>query len=184
MNELSLNILDLVENSIEAGASNIYIHVCEDINNDKLQIIIKDNGKGIPQDLLQKVFNPFFTTRKTRKIGLGLSFINQIAKDCEGNVEIKSDNGTVVEITMRYSHIDRPPLGDVAKTILSIIYLNPQIDIEFEHIINNQIFFSFSTIEVKKIFGNDLPLNLPSIFNFIKEIFENGYRNFYGGEYK
>ena len=90
MEDLSLHILDIVENSIAAGADRVEIRIAEDIRNDVLSIEIKDNGKGMGADVLSKVLDPFYTTRTTRRVGLGLSLLSQSAKEAEGNMTIKS----------------------------------------------------------------------------------------------
>ncbi len=135
MEDLSLHILDIVENSIGAKASRIEIKVMEDIRKDLLTIEIKDNGQGIDEATIKKVLDPFFTTRTTRRVGLGLPLLSQAARESGGNIEIESEvgRGTRVKATFGYSHIDRKPLGDMETTLTALIAGNPEIDFIYEH---------------------------------------------------
>jgi hypothetical protein len=133
--DLSLHILDIVENSIGAKASRIEIKVMEDIRKDLLTIEIKDNGQGIDEETIKKVLDPFFTTRTTRRVGLGLPLLSQAARESGGNIEIESEvgRGTGVKATFGYSHIDRKPLGSMETTIATLVAGNPEIDFIYEH---------------------------------------------------
>jgi len=133
--DLSLHILDIVENSIRAKASRIEIKVVEDTRKDLLTIEIKDNGQGIDEETIKKVVDPFFTTRTTRKVGLGLPLLSQAARESGGDVEIESKvgRGTRVKATFGYSHIDRKPLGNMEKTLITLIAGNPEVDFRYEH---------------------------------------------------
>lgn len=151
MEDLSLHILDIAENSISAGAKNIEIIILEDTNKDILKIEIIDNGKGMSEDQIQKVTNPFFTSRTTRKVGLGLPLLNQAAKMANGTMNIKSTvgKGTHVSVTFQHSHIDRQPLGNMADTIMTVVASNPDIDIKYIHKRNGKQFV-FDWRELKK----------------------------------
>ena len=135
MEDLSLHILDIAENSIGARSSRIEIKVMEDVRKDLLTIEIKDNGQGIDEETIEKVLDPFFTTRTTRRVGLGLPLLSQAARESGGNIEIESDvgRGTRVKATFGYSHIDRKPLGDMEATLTALIAGNPEIDFIYEH---------------------------------------------------
>ncbi len=135
MEDLSLHILDIVENSIGAKASMIKIRVVEDRSQDLLTIEIKDNGQGIDEETVKKVLDPFFTTRTTRKVGLGLPLLRQAARESGGDVEIESKvgRGTRVKATFGYSHIDRKPLGNMKATLTTLIVGNPEVDFIYEH---------------------------------------------------
>ncbi|MEZ0536109.1 ATP-binding protein [Caldicellulosiruptoraceae bacterium PP1] len=181
MNELSLNILDIVENSISAGASIIEIEIYEDTVSDILKINIIDNGCGIPKDKIKHVLDPFYTSRKTRRVGLGLPLIKQVANDCGGDIKIESEKGhTCVSIWMKYSHIDRPPIGNITDTIITILVSNNNIDLIYKHYYNDKN-FSFSTIDLKKVLGEQVPLNIPIVIEFIKKEINEGLANLYGG---
>ena len=135
MEDLSLHILDIVENSIRAKASMVEIKVIEDIRKDLLTIEIKDNGQGIDEETIKKVIDPFFTTRTTRKVGLGLPLLSQAAKESGGDVELESKvgKGTKITATFGYSHIDRKPLGNMEITLITLIAGNPEVDFIYEH---------------------------------------------------
>ncbi|MCK4307443.1 sensor histidine kinase [candidate division WOR-3 bacterium] len=135
MEDLSLHILDIVENSIGAKASRIKIKVNEDMKRNLLTIEIKDNGEGMDKETIKKVLDPFYTTRTTRRVGLGLSLLAQATKESEGNIKIKSiiGKGTSVKAIFQYNHIDRKPLGDIEKTLTTLIVGNPEINFIYEH---------------------------------------------------
>ena len=135
MEDLSLHILDIVENSITAGAKKIEIKIIEEKKKDSLTIEITDDGKGMDEKTLKKVMDPFFTTRNTRKVGLGLPFLAQSAEESGGSIKIESepDKKTTVKATFGYSHIDRKPFGDVGETLKVLIVGNPDINFIFEY---------------------------------------------------
>ena len=135
MEDLSLHVLDIAENSIGAKASRIEIKVVEDIGRDLLMIEIEDNGQGMDEESIKRVLDPFFTTRTTRKVGLGLPLLSQAARESGGDFEIESKvgRGTRVKATFGYSHIDRKPLGNMEMTLKTLIAGNPGIDFIYQH---------------------------------------------------
>ena len=135
MEDLSLHILDIVENSIGAKASRIKIKVNENMKRNLLTIEIKDNGEGMDEETIKKVLDPFYTTRTTRRVGLGLSLLAQATKESGGNIKIKSiiGKGTSVKAVFQYNHVDRKPLGDIEKTLTTLIVGNPEINFIYEH---------------------------------------------------
>ncbi len=135
MEDLSLHILDVVENSIEANASKIEIKIVEEKSNDLLAVEIKDNGRGMNRETINKVLDPFYTTRITRRVGMGLSLLAQAAKESNGNFEIKSKVGvgTEVKAVFQYSHIDRKPIGDMKNTLITLMVSHPEINFVYEH---------------------------------------------------
>jgi len=141
MEDLSLHILDLVENSIEAGASKVEIKIREDTKTDRLTIDIIDNGKGMSEEVLKQALNPFFTTKTVRRVGLGLSLFKESAQDAGGDLIIQSKlgQGTKLNATFQHSHIDRKPLGDITKTILILIVGHPEIRFIYRHQKDGQI---------------------------------------------
>ncbi|EYE88454.1 histidine kinase [Fervidicella metallireducens AeB] len=167
MRELSLHIMDIAENSVTAGADLIEITIEENRNEDYLLILVKDNGSGIDEEMLKDITDPFVTTRKTRRVGLGLSLFEAACVRCDGylKVESKKHYGTKITAFMKYNHIDRAPLGKVEETILSLL-LYDRIDLIYRHIINEKEFI-FETKEIKKIVGEDI--NSPEILQWIKE---------------
>ncbi len=135
LRELALHILDIAENSLNAGASLVTIEVLEDIAADQLTIRVIDNGRGMDAETASRVVDPFFTTRTTRKVGLGLPFLKQAAELSNGTLTIDSQvgQGTTVTATFQRSHIDRMPLGDLPGTILTLIVGYPQANFVFRH---------------------------------------------------
>ena len=156
MRELSLHILDIAENGITAGADCIRILLEEARNEDLLTIRIADNGHGMPVEKVEKLTDPFITTRTTRRVGLGLSLLAVAAERCEGKLNVKTapGAGTEVEVTFRHSHIDRAPVGDMAATITTLILGNPLIDFVYTHIVDGKD-FTMDTRELKAELGND-----------------------------
>ncbi|MCK5418347.1 MAG: ATP-binding protein, partial [Desulfobacterales bacterium] len=130
MRELSLHILDVVENGITAGGNCIWIEVDEARKKDQLKIVIRDNGSGMSIEKQDNINDPFITSRTTRRVGLGLSLLSAATERCGGTLSIDTQpgKGTEIEATFRYSHIDRAPLGDMAATITTLIIGNPGID--------------------------------------------------------
>jgi anti-sigma regulatory factor (Ser/Thr protein kinase) len=151
MRELSLHILDVVENGITAGGDCIWIEIDEDRKKDQIKILIRDNGRGMPVEKLENIDDPFITSRTTRRVGLGLSLLAAAARRCEGTLRVDSETGkgTKVEATFRYNHIDRAPLGDMAATLGTLIIGNPGIDFIYTHRIDDKDFF-MDTREIRK----------------------------------
>ena len=135
MQDFSLHILDVAENSITAGASRIGIKIIEDTEKNLFLLEISDNGQGMDEEMFRNARDPFYTTRTTRKVGLGLPLLAQAARECNGDIEIKTakGEGTTVTATFQYDHIDRKPLGDIEKTMVVLIASNPDIDFVLEH---------------------------------------------------
>jgi len=167
MQELSMNILDVAQNSVSAGASDIIISVCCNKNDDILTIIIADNGKGMNAETLQKVTDPFFTTRTTRDVGLGVPFFKMAAEMAGGEFEITSEEGkgTVTKASFVYSHIDRAPMGDLAETIGQFICINEEINVEFTYQADDAV-FKVSTNELTAVMEG-IPLNVPQVMLFV-----------------
>ena len=135
MKDLSLHILDLVENAIAARAKKIEISIQEEPREDRLVIEIKDDGMGMDPEVSQRATDPFFTTRSSRRVGLGLSLMAQAAQEAGGRLRIESEleKGTKVVATFRYHHIDRKPLGDMIETMTTLLLGNPELQISYIH---------------------------------------------------
>jgi len=161
MQDLSLHVLDIAENSIAAGAKHVDIRVRESRGEDLLSIEIIDDGHGMNEDTIQKATDPFFTTRTTRRVGLGLSLFEQAAKRAGGEFKIASSPGEGTKVTgmFKHSHVDRQHLGDMGQTLLALIVGNPQIEVTYSHRADGSE-IAFSTNEVKAQLG-DLPINSP-----------------------
>ena len=151
MEDLSLHILDIAENSISASAKRVEIRIDENQAEDLLTIEIKDDGRGMDEQALQKALDPFFTTRTTRKVGLGLSLLAQATRESDGTIELSSDpnKGTTVKAVFRFSHTDRKPVGDVCETIRTLVAGNPDVDFLYEHKKNGSV-YRFDTRETGK----------------------------------
>ncbi|WBW95741.1 ATP-binding protein [Oceanirhabdus sp. W0125-5] len=172
MRELSLHILDLVQNSITANSNLIKVHIEENTSENLFKIIIEDDGKGMEKEFLEKVRSPFTTSRDTRDIGLGIPLFEAACDRCGGGIEIWSEvgEGTKLVGTMERNNIDRPPLGRINETISSLLLFD-NVDIEYIHKVNENEFV-FKSTEIKEIVGEDI--NSPSIIKWINEyIIEN-----------
>ncbi|MGQ9500660.1 MAG: ATP-binding protein [Anaerolineae bacterium] len=167
-------MLDIVENSVAAGATRVDVTVCEDSVHDTLTIVVQDNGRGMDQDLLVHVTDPFVTTRTTRKVGLGIPLLKAAAEACNGYLCIESapGKGTRLEVQFQRSHIDRMPLGDLAGTILTLLVAFPQVHWVFRHVVDGREFCFDSAPIVKELDG--VPLTEPAILSFVKQLLHEG----------
>ena len=169
MTEISLNILDVAENSTRANAKIVQITV--DINEakDLLTVIIKDDGCGMSEEQLASVQDPFFTTRSTRKVGLGVPFFKEAALQTNGSFDIESELGvgTMVTASFQINNIDRMPLGDITGTIHQLVIYHPETDFVYTYIFNDKSFV-MDTREFREILG-DVPLNSREVSEYIKE---------------
>lgn len=179
MLELSLHILDIVENSLTAGASLVEIRLVEDRNRNLLEIDIRDDGRGIPPERVQKVLDPFYTTRTTRRVGLGLALFRDAARQCGGDftVESKEGEGTLVRAWFEWDHIDRAPLGDMAGTLQGLIVGNADVDFHYLHEVDGQV-FEMDTRNIRKQLGG-VPLNHPEVIRFLNEAIREGEKGLY-----
>lgn len=177
MKELSLHILDLAQNSITAEATRIELEIIEDTIKDKLLIRLKDNGRGMDEETVQKVTDPFFTTRTTRKVGLGISMFKANAELCEGHFEIRSELGVGTEIVavFKHSHIDRVPIGNMPDTMMSIVMGAKEADVVYKHVYNSEV-FNFDTQEIRQVLG-DVPLDNMDVLLWIKGYVEEGLKS-------
>lgn len=174
MLELSLHVLDIVNNSIKAKATLIEIEINEQIAKNTLSISIKDNGCGMDEDFLRTVKDPFKTTRTTRKVGMGLSMFEAAAEATGGKMEISSEKnvGTTVVATFTHNHIDRQPIGNMAETMLTLVCGNEDIDFTYRHIKDDKEFL-LETAQIKEILG-DVSFSNPEITLWLKEYVEEG----------
>lgn len=169
MRELSLNILDIAQNSISAGAPLITIEVSENRTDQTLLIGIYDNGRGMSEEQVKSVIDPFFTTRTTRKVGMGIPLFKMAAEQTGGSLEIKSELGvgTEVKAYFKTDSVDFTPLGDAASTIQMLITMNTDRDFVYKHIVDGKEFVC-DTREIKAILG-DVPLDSYEISQWILE---------------
>ena len=136
LEDLSAHVLDIAENSVRAGGTEVKITIDEDIAGNKLLFSVEDNGKGMTEEFVAKVTDPFTTTRTTRRVGMGLPFLKQSAELCGGGLEIKSKVGVGTKTTavFAYNNVDRPPLGDMPATIMTLIMGSPEIHWTYLHL--------------------------------------------------
>jgi anti-sigma regulatory factor (Ser/Thr protein kinase) len=170
MRELSLHILDIAENGIRAGADHLLIHVEESSADDRLTLAVEDNGRGMPEEKIRRIDDPFVTTRQTRRVGLGLSLLASAARRCQGDisVEARHEKGTRVTATFRRSHIDRAPLGDMAATMEVRIMGNPHIDFRYTHRVDGKELV-LDTRDLKTELG-DLSLSDPAVVRYVSNV--------------
>jgi hypothetical protein len=175
MRELSLHVMDITQNSISAGASHIGIVVEEDTKAKTLSIRIEDNGKGMSPEQVAQVQDPFYTTRTTRKVGLGVPFFRMAAQMTGGNLSIRSQQGvgTWVEATFCTDHIDMVPLGNMQETILLLVVANPQLDFTYTRI-RDGASFTLDTRKIREILGEDVPLNDSQVVAWLKDYLAEG----------
>ena len=180
MRDISLHILDIAENSIRAGSSLVRIDVTIDKAKDELIIIIEDNGSGMSKEMLERVKSPFTTSRTTRKVGLGIPMFAASCEITEGRLDIDSELGKGTKLTalLKFSHIDRPPLGDIAETIATLTILNPTIDFAFTA--KGDEVFEYDTRQIKATL-EDVPITTPEVMVFIREYLQEGIKQVFGG---
>lgn len=181
MHELSLHILDIVENSTGAGADTVMLTVEEDSGRDELRVCIADNGRGMDAAMVANVLDPFVTTRTTRKVGLGLPLMEMTTSMCGGHLEVKSEPGvgTEVEATWQCSHLDRPPLGNMLATLKTILVMNPDLHLQYRHRVDAKTFL-LDSLEIRNALG-DLPLTHPEVLDWLDGYLKENLSILYGG---
>lgn len=170
--EISLNILDITQNSIAADADEISICLERNTRKKTLTVVISDNGKGMDEETVKEVTDPFFTTRTTRKVGLGIPFFKQEAECTGGNFSItsKPGEGTTTKAVFCTAHIDCMPLGDINATILTLITMNESIRFVYEYRVNESEFL-LDTRQMREILGA-ISFSQPQVRAFLKEYLE------------
>lgn len=181
MIEISLHILDLAQNAITAGARHIGITVDEDSAKDLLTVCISDDGCGMDAEMAQRVQDPFVTSRKTRKVGLGIPMFREGCLQCGGTFELASQpgQGTRIRGSYRRGHIDRQPLGDLAGTVFLLVSANPELDFRLRHSVDGRM-FGFDTEEVRRALDG-VPLEVPDVAQWIKDCLVEGENDLLGG---
>ena len=170
MRELSLHILDVLENALEAGATEVDLEIDEDLLADRLTITVRDNGRGMDAQTARRALDPFFTTRTTRHVGLGLPLFAAAARRCEGDLGLDSSpgRGTVVTATFRHSHLDRAPLGDIAGTLLAFLLSERSAGLHFvyHHRVNGRS-IDLDTAAIRAEL-EDIPLSHPLVREWLR----------------
>lgn len=165
--DLSLHILDIAENSVRARAKRIEITITRDAAGDLLTVEVRDDGSGMDPGTLARVRDPFFST-KGKKTGLGIPFLAQAAEQAGGALTIDSapGAGTRLSVTFQWSHVDRPVIGSMADTLLTLIAGHPDLDVLYEERGGNRV-FRIDTREIKKDL-EEVPINAPEALDAIR----------------
>jgi anti-sigma regulatory factor (Ser/Thr protein kinase) len=176
LEDLSLHILDVAENAVRAKAHCVWIRVRENLDTDLLEIEIEDDGQGMEPEMAEQVLDPFVTTRKTRRIGLGLPLLADAARMTGGEVQVSSEpgKGTLVRASFQHGHIDRKPLGDMGSTLVSLLLANPDADYIYEHRRDKRS-FCLDTREIRRELA-PVPLDRPEVLNWVREQVREGLR--------
>ncbi len=180
MKELSLNILDIAENSVKAGATLTEILLSQ--TDTALTIVIKDDGCGMDEETVRRVTDPFYTTRTTRPVGLGLPLLKLEAEMTGGSVTVQSrdektypqDHGTTVTAVFYHTHIDCPPLGDVTGTMVTLVQGHPDTDFLFRHECAGEETVELDTRELRAVLG-EIPLNSFEVLQWIQGSLTEAY---------
>ena len=177
MKDLSMHIMDILQNSTRAGATEVTLEVLEDVAADTLTIRFIDNGCGMDAETVQKVINPFFTTRTTRKVGLGLPLLKQNTEQTGGSLDIQSEKGkgTTVTAVFGRTHLDRPPMGDLAGTVVLTASAYPDIRFIF-HYHNGETDYVFDTVEVNEALDG-ISIQEPEVIQYLKEMIQENIGN-------
>jgi hypothetical protein len=179
MREIALHLLDIAENSVAAQSHNIRIEVYENLQSDLLLVSVTDDGRGMSEKTAQQVLDPFYTTRTTRKVGLGIPLLKLAAEMSGGGLSLvtESGKGTKVEASFRHSHIDRMPLGDLAVTFLTLLVSYPHIHWVFIYQVTDKNGqsndFNFDDVELKTALGG-MSMTEPEILKFVRGMLEEG----------
>lgn len=165
MDEIALHILDIAMNAVSAGAGRIAIDVAEDSANDRLEVRISDDGKGMDEEHLRQAMETFASEKNGRRkpIGLGLALLRQTAERCGGKMRVQSrpGRGTQVEAWMELANIDRPPLGDLESTIYTLTLGAPDVDVKFSHRVGGAV-SRFDSAAVRRALGPKASLQSPA----------------------
>ncbi|MGN0572041.1 MAG: ATP-binding protein [Candidatus Fimenecus sp.] len=181
MRELSLNVLDIAQNSITAAASQIQIEIVERTDTHTLTVGIYDNGCGMNDEQVKSVLDPFYTTRTTRKVGMGVPLFKMAAEQTGGTLTISSKVGigTNIKAVFHTDSVDFTPLGDMASTVTTLVSMNTEIQFLYRHKVDQREFI-FDTAEIREILG-DVPLSEPAVVQWIREFIEENTEALYGG---
>ena len=172
MRARSRDVMDVAQNSITAGASLVRLTVQEDSAADRLSITLEDNGCGMTQEQVKSVIDPFYTTRTTRKVGLGVPLFKMEAEMTGGSFSIRSQKGEGTVLTAQFvpSHVDMIPLGDISGTVRLLITCNPQLDFVYRRIRDGREFV-LDTRELRQVLG-EVPLSAPEVSEWIAGFLE------------
>ncbi len=182
MQDISLHLLDIIENSARAESKNIRLSVLIDERKNLMRFTVKDDGIGMDEETLRSAQNPFYTSKaeRVKKVGLGIPLFAQNAELCGGRFQLESDLGSGTELVaeFQYNHIDRMPLGNLQDTLISGIIGHQDVDfwLNLDHLKEDKhLEFFFNTAEVKAELG-DIPLTYPDVIQFIEENIKEGIK--------
>jgi len=179
LRDLSLHLLDIIQNSVSAGATSIFIEI--KAVDEYLEMTVKDNGKGMDKSFLEQVTDPFVTTRKTRKVGLGIPLLKEACEIAGGDMLIESEKGTGTQIKMKMliSSIDRLPVGDIGSTFMGLAMSHPEIDFDIA-MKSSKDGYQLSFSEIRKQLDG-VPLSEISVASWIKDNIEERKNYIFGG---
>ncbi len=182
MKEIALHIMDIVQNSISAGASLIDTEVAVDHTGNRLSVTVTDDGCGMDEEMAKSVISPFTTSRTTRKVGLGIPFFKAGAEQTGGGFSLWSKPGSGTRISAWYviDNIDRPPLGDMAETMLTLVVCNEEVDFIYRYTVDAET-FTFDTREVREALGEGIPFQTPEVMAWLRDYLKQGIEELNGG---
>jgi hypothetical protein len=182
--EIALHVLDLLQNTVEAGATRVDAIIAEDWAADCLRVTISDNGRGMDAQTAARAADPFYTSRRTRHVGLGLPLLAAAAERAGGGLAIHTQPGagTTVEATFRLSHPDRQPLGNLADTLLAFLLAGRAPDLHYVHRKDKAgnvlpATFEFDTASIRAVLG-DLPMTHPAVQQWLADFLTEGEETF------
>lgn len=172
--DICFHLVDLVQNSVAAGAGDIRLNIMESKNQDTLTLEVADDGRGMDTETQEKVQDPFFTTKSFKRVGLGIPLLKATAQICRGDFNIRSTvgRGTAVKASMQKSHLDCPPLGNLEETLLSLLVSLDQINLQFFYH-SDRGEFSISSNAVRQQVG-ELHFSHPEVYQFLREYIHEG----------
>jgi hypothetical protein len=172
--DICFHLVDLVQNSVAAGAGAIRLSIVESKNQDTLTLEVDDDGRGMDEQTLEKVQDPFFTTKGFKKVGLGIPLLKATAQSCRGDFNIRSEvsRGTEVRASLQRGHLDCPPLGNLEETLLSLLVSLDRVDVQFFYR-SDRGEFSISSGAIRLQVG-ELHLSHPDVYQFLREYIHEG----------
>ena len=176
MKDLSLHILDLLQNSTVVDSTLITLDIIDSVKDNIFKFCITDNGRGMSKEFLEKVTDPYSTTRTTRKVGLGLPLVKMNAENCNGGFEIESELGKGTKLTFWFEHnnIDRPPMGDLAGCFVLTIAQSEEIHFILTYKTDKDT-FTFDTQEIKEALDG-IPFNNNDVIKMLREMIEENLK--------
>ena len=180
MKELSLHIMDIMQNSVVAGATLIELSVNEQPDEDILEFTVTDNGCGMDEDMVKRVIDPYTTGRTTRRVGLGIPLLKLASENAGGGISLESEvgKGTKISASFGYNHIDRQPLGDMSQTMHQLITAYEDIDFLYTHKVGNKC-FEVDTRELKKVLSG-VSFKTTEVMMWLMEFLKEGETELYG----